>query len=214
MKDFRAAVAVLLAVGGADPAAAQSEPDWEGARQEMIRWLGLVAGDAADRAREQASPLFRDRITSLDWGYWVFHNHQAVAEGAARRRVVESTSAIDQPPLPEIQWARVVFARERPRGGRLYERVIALVENGRWRVADYVTWVDAEGIVTSTGVDPIPFQFAYDAWYLPGHYLSGRYFRGHPGRGADRTPPPGAGPKRPTAVANPKTFPRKPPATR
>jgi len=172
------------------------------AEPAIVRWLGLVAGGAADQAYSEASIRFRTRITQSAWRDWVTGNTARFGE-AGPRRTIELTFGHDEAPLPELDWVRVVYARNRALGGRIFERVIAVSDGDDWRIADFAAWPDAEAVVSSGSLLPVPFAFGYAGAFLPG-FLHGRF-----GRRPRPGTPPSAG--RPTARANPATFPKKPP---
>ena len=172
----------------------------------MRQWLQLVAGDGADRAWAQASFRFQYRVTESDWRSWVGSNHARLAEGAAGRRVVEFTLGRDEAPLPVLDWARAVFARNRPDGGRLLERLVAVNEGGTWRIADFAVWPDGAAIVASAGIDPVPYHIAYN-----GVFLHDPEWRFHPRAYRPPRPAPVPPAPPPTNFVNPRTTPRKPP---
>lgn len=198
------AIAVLVAAGGTLVAGAAAQvPDPGAPRAAMTRWLALVADGGADAAWQQASPRFQARIEASDWGAWVRNNRRNVAEASGARRVLEFTVGRDEPPLPPVEWARAVFARDRGRGGRFLDRVTVVFEQGAWRVADFATWADGQALVTSGSVDVVPFAFSYDGVFLGGFYR-GR-FRIKP------PPPPEPAPPPASNRANPRTVSRPPP---
>jgi hypothetical protein len=186
------AIAQTLAVTGIEEAGAA-----------VGRWLDLVRGGAAEAARQSASERFQYRIPENAWRNWVDRSAGALRELRARRPV-ETAMGRDEAPLEPLDWIRVLYASERPAGGRIYERVLAIREDdGAWRIADYAAWADPEAIVTNAAIEAIPYRFYYfhDDYHRGWrHWLFG---------GGPR--PPDAPPVRGSTRANPKTFPRRPP---
>lgn len=180
-------------------------PDAESSRSAMMEWLALVAGGGADDAWGRASARFQARIETSDWGAWVRNNRRSLAEASASRRVLEFTVGRDELPLPPVEWARGVFARDRQRGGRFLERVTVVREGGVWRVADFATWADGRALVTSGSVDAVPFTHGYDGLFLGGFYRGRFRIKPPP---PDVVPPPPAGA---TAIANPRPTRQGPP---
>jgi hypothetical protein len=197
--------AVLAAgLGGAVPLDAQQTAGGE-AERAIVEWLALVNGGDATQAWNQASFRFQYRIGQRSWQEWVAA-YPTRLTGLGSRRTIELTLGRDEPPLEPLEWARVVYARDRAAGGRVFERVIALREGDDWRVADYQTWPDDKAAVTNTSLLAVPYRSGYAGQFLPhGYWRGGRLLRRIP-----RQPPPPAA-DRPSARANPTTFPRRPP---
>jgi hypothetical protein len=122
--------------------------------------------------------------------------------------VLAVSAGRDEAPQPELDWIVAMFESARPAGGRILERVWAWREDdGPFRVVNYGIWPDPEAVINNAYVDPIPYRVVWGgsvAWYGPGW------------RGGRRVRPevaPAVAP-RGTAVANPRTFERRPPGGR
>ncbi len=195
---------VVLATVVPTITAAQSAGDREAGQAVIIQWLGLVANGAADQAWEQASPLFQYRISQSAWRDWV-RAASAKLGAAGARREVEMAVGHDEPPLDPLDWIRVTYARTRPQGGRVFEQIILLNENGYWRVSHYGAWCDGGAVVSGGSLFPVPYELAYRG-QLTFREFPWRVRMGRPhGPGAPAPPPP------PVTVVNPRTFPKRPP---
>lgn len=199
-----AGVAVMV---GAVKLPAQTPPRGAAAEATITRWLLLVSGGAADEAWNEAGPLFQNRITELGWRDWV-RAHADLLRAGGTRRETEFAVGQDEPPLAPLHWVRATYARDRPGGGRIFEQIIVLEEDGHWRVAHYGAWTDAAAVVSNASLAPVPYFLGYRGQYtfteFPWRVISARP--------RARVDPPAA--ERPRNVANPTTFPRRPPPTR
>jgi hypothetical protein len=195
---------VFLLLGATVPGRAQdlAVGDFEDAGPAIDKWLKLVHGGAAQGARQTASLRFQYRVPENPWQSWVDKSGSTLRE-LRPRRAIETAMGRDEPPLEQVDWVRIVYASERPSGGKVYERVVAVREDdGVWRVADYAAWPDPEAIVNNAALETIPYRF----YYFPGDFRygwRGAFIDGH------RPPEPPA--DRGSARANPRTFPRRPP---
>lgn len=198
MRRFVAALGTLTL--GTVPVAAQ--PTVESARPPMMRWLALVQDGSADQAWAEASPFFHYRINEISWRDWV----RAAAphlKQSSERRELEFAVGHDEPPLRPLTWVRALYARNRPAGGRIFEQIILFQEPDRWRVAHYGSWMDDVAMVNGGSMYPVPFHLAYRGQ---------RTFTDYPWWTADPRPSPAPVPApRPANVANPRTFPKRPP---
>jgi len=156
---------VLFLCLSAVPCVAQREPSLEEKLSDpVVQEAMAVIASWTSRARSadpdawaSASPRFRERIADWRWNRWATETVGAWdGVGAAR---VESLDALyDEPPAPPAEWVGVVLVHDRGRGGKVYERVWVVRENGeRWAVVDYALWVDGAAIVTNAYVRPIPW---------------------------------------------------------
>ena len=181
--------------------AARGQDSIPTAETAAAAWLDLVAAGGADAAWRQADGYFRERLPDWAWRKWVAAQHDRLGE-LRNRRVLELTGGRDESAAPPLEWAVYFFGSDRPAGGRIIQRVNVARVAGVWVVYDYAAWPDPAAVVNNAYLDPIP----YDAIVLG---------RGLRHRGRPRPPlgsPAGASP--PRAVANPRTFPHRPPLRR
>jgi Protein of unknown function (DUF4019) len=192
-------VASLLTIG---PSLAKAQDQSNDPIAAAARWADLVRAGGADQARSGASDRFRYRIDERIWRTWVEKHADHLKELGARQ-VLSSVQGRDEPPLEPLEWSRVVFASPWPGGGRVLEQVWSIRESGgEWETVDYRAWPDGEAIVHNADVEPIPYWVVY----FPGDFGHGwrrRMFRVPPEKPSV--------PERPTAIANPKAFPKRPP---
>jgi hypothetical protein len=197
---------VLFFARSAVPASAQTlaVSGVEEAGAAVSRWLDLVRGGAAEAARQTASARFQYRVPENAWRHWVDKSTGGLRE-LRPRRPVETAMGRDEAPLEPLEWLRVLYSSERPDGGRIYERILAIREDdGVWRVADYAAWPDPEAIIHNSALESVPYRIHY----FPYDYRLG--WRGWLIGGGSRPPEPPV--DRGSARANPRTFPRRPPA--
>ena len=161
MSRLRLALPFLLA---AAPCAAQTPSVEERLRDPVVQEAMVAISAWADQARTansdsyaSASPRFRERIAGFRWMRWAEETvKQWDGVGVARVETVEAVYT--EAPEPYQEWVGVILVHDRARGGKVYERVWAVHENGApWAVVDYALWVDGQAIVTNAYVRPIPW---------------------------------------------------------
>ena len=102
-----------------------------------------------------ASPRFQTRIAAWRWHRWA-NEHIPQWEGVGAARVESLDLVFTEDTKPPGAWVGVILVHDRARGGKMYERVWAVRENGApWAVADYALWPDGKAIVTNAYVRPI-----------------------------------------------------------
>jgi len=141
------------------PCAAQTpsrDPAVEGALAAITAWTAKArAGDPETWAK--ASPRFRARIAAWRWREWT-GSTVSQWDGVGPARVHSVDVIHPAAPDPPGEWVGVVLEHDRARGGKLFERVWVVREEGRpWSVVDYALWPDGKAIVTNAYVVPIPW---------------------------------------------------------
>ena len=172
---MRSAVILLLLT---IPCAAQTsprDPAVEGALAAIDAWTAQARGGDSE-SWSKASPRFRARIAAWRWQEWTGKTVR-VWEGVGPARVQSLDVINTEPPEPLEEWVGVILVHDRARGGKMFERVWVVREEGRdWSVVDYALWPDGQAIVTNAYVGPIP--------WLPEsygeHIIGGFYFRRRP----------------------------------
>jgi hypothetical protein len=140
------------------PCAAQTsrDPAVEEALAAISAWSTQArGGDPESWAR--ASPRFQARIAAWRWQEWA-DKHVSQWDGVGAARVLSLQVVRTEVPDPPGEWVGVILVHDRARGGKLFERVWAVREEGRsWSVVDYALWPDGEAIVTNAYFRPIPW---------------------------------------------------------
>ena len=193
-------ISVAVAVG---PVRAQESVDRAAVQSVIGQWLGLVRDGAWQQAWDQASPFFQYRITAGDWRDWVRAANAELTAGSPRREV-EFTVGHDEPPLVPLTWVRAVYARDRVAGGRVIEQIVVLDDGGRWRVAHYGAWTDQDAIGHGGSLYSIPYFLPYRGQYSFTEFPFSWRAAGAPIPAQPVAP-------RPINIANPATFPKRPP---
>ena len=157
---------VLLSLLVAVPCAAQSAlSSVEERLRDPVAREGLAAITAWTSQARAAHPdtwanaswRFRDRIAAWRWHRWA-DEHIRQWEGVSAPRVHSIELVYTDAPDPPGEWVGVLLVHDRARGGKMYERVWAVRENGTpWAVVDYALWPDGGAIVTNAYVRPIPW---------------------------------------------------------
>ncbi len=166
-------------------------------------WSGLVRSGGAGPAWTAASTRFQYRISATRWDEWVRRQARGW-EGVAAPDVIGLELTSDRPPLPPAEWLLVRQTSARARGGEVIEVIWAVREGAKpWQVVDYAVWPDPRAVVTNAVFLPVPYEISAFAPY-PHHRF---------GHGTKQPPPAArpAGPEPSRSVANPATFPRRPP---
>ena len=206
MRALPIAVRLFWTLAVAGPAAAQ-EPAGkilEEATPAIESWLNLVRGGGGETALLRASARFQYRVWQNPWRTWVDKSAPSLRE-LRPRKAIETSIGQDQPPLEPLQWVRVTYSSEWPSGGKVYEQLLAIREDdGVWRIADYAAWPDPEAIMHNAQLETVPYR----SYYYPGFFVHGWRGRFVDGHGQEPPPPVDRGSTR----ANPRTFPRRPPA--
>ena len=171
------------------------------------QWLRQVWGGEAGEAWQAASLRFQKRIGPAEWSAWVRAQSGRLA-ARSEPRVVGAYFTGD--PAWAAQWVTITYASDLQVGGQLLQRIwLVQDEDQPWQVAHYALWKDAAAMMTTAYFDPIPYVY----WASDDGYRDYWFFRQLPAgltparRGAPPPPPPP-----PRAIANPKTFPTRPPA--
>ena len=168
-----AVLLLLLAI----PCAAQTSPrspEVEAALSAIDAWTAQARGGDPE-SWSKASQRFRDRIAAWRWREWSGKTLSAW-DGVGAARVQSVDFIRTEAPDPPGEWVGVILVHDRARGGKMFERVWAVREEGQpWSVVDYALWPDGQAIVTNAYVGPIPWvPESYGE-----HLVDGFYFRRH-----------------------------------
>lgn len=158
----RLAGSLALVLLAAPPAAAQQPPQpatqaIAAADSAAQAWFGALAAGAYGGSWQAASPLFKKRISELDWttlaGTW-----REQFQRGPRRRLIESRYQETVPPQEPGEYVTLRYltdlAPERPER-RVFETVLlARDPAGAWRVADYLLWPNVDGDPVAWGDRP------------------------------------------------------------
>ena len=120
----------------------------------IMAWTALARAAHPD-SWVKTSPRFQERIAAWRWHRWA-GEHIPQWEGVGPAQVESLELVYTDAPDPPGAWVGVILAHDRARGGKMYERVWAVRENGApWGVVDYALWADGAAIVTNAYVRPI-----------------------------------------------------------